>query len=200
MSRRLRVVGVLATVLIAGIATAGVAEGAKVKNGNFEKGTFKNWKTKTTASGLMRHGLVSPNRWRLYTKKTRTITTGAKTSFPRGGSPGITLPKPKGKYSPVIDMTGPGHNVLYRTLKVPSNAETLKLKAYWHNDAGEWHFGGSFLEPSEGDQYFSIDLLDAKADPESTKKSDVLGNLYSPKTKPFKPPKRHEPAVGPASS
>ena len=189
MSRRMRVVGILATVLVASAAMAGAAEAAKVKNGNFEKGTFKNWKTKVSDSPLMTRGVViTPNRWRLYTKQSRVIGGAImRSAYRRGGAPAIKLPKPKGKYSPVIDMTGPGHNVLYRTLKVPSNAKTLKLKAYWHNDAREWHFGGSFLEPSDGDQYFSIDLLDENADPESAKKSDLLGHLYSPKTKPYSP-------------
>ena len=54
--------------------------------------------------------------------------------------------------------------------------------------------------PSDGDQYFSIDLLDAKADPESAKKSDVLGNLYSPKTKPYAPPEMVRAPVGPTST
>ena len=185
---RFRLIGVVSAVLLIGMTTAGSAQGAQVKNGNFEKGNFKNWETRNSDAGTLKRGMISSNRWRLYTKKTRSVgKTISSLAYARGGSPGIRLPKPKGKYSPFIDMNGPGHNVLYRTLKVPSNAETLKLKAFWHNDAGEWHFGGSFLNPTDGDQYFSIDLLDRKADPESAKKGDVLENIYSPKPKPFNP-------------
>ena len=75
MSRRMRVVGSSGDgAAVRGVATAGVAEGAKVKNGNFEKGTFKNWKTKISDSAIMTRGVViTSNRWRLYTKKTRVI-------------------------------------------------------------------------------------------------------------------------------
>ena len=111
-----------------------------------------------------------------------------KPAYGRGGSAGTKLPKPKGKYSPVIDMGGAGHNVLYRTLKVPADAKTLKLKAFWHNAARAWHFAGSFQNQSDGDQYFSIDLLKPNADPESTKHKDVYKNVFSPDTTPYTPP------------
>jgi len=185
---RIRIFGVIAAVLAIGVATAGVAEGAKVKNGNFEKGSFKNWKTKTTPSDLPAppRGVILTTRWRLYTKQDRDIGVLMRPPYARGGGNPIRLPKPKGKYSPVIDMSNPGHNVLYRTLKVPSSAKTLKLKAYWHNDARNWSFAGSFLQPEEGDQYFSIDLLEPNADPESAKNSDRLEHLFSPDPDPAK--------------
>jgi len=186
---RLRVIGILAALLLVGATTATAAQ-AKINNGNFEKGSFKGWKTKTTPSEVMsplsaasRGGVIPPTRWRLYTKKDRSIGEGgAKVRYGRGVVPTpYKLPKPKGKYSPVIDMSNPGHNVLSRTVKVPASAKSLKLQAFWHNDARSWIFSGSFLNPASGDQYFSIDLLKAGADPESTAKGDHLERLFAPK-------------------
>ncbi|MFN8112606.1 MAG: hypothetical protein U0R51_05345 [Solirubrobacterales bacterium] len=165
--RKAGIVGALVA-LVALFAAVGIAE-AKVKNGNFEKGDFSGWKTKTSDKS---------NKWVVYTNKTRDDVTNP--PMTRGGAPAYRLPKTKGKYSSVIDMDGEGHNVLYRTLKVPKKAKTLKLQAFWGNLAEAWVFSGSFKAQSSGDQYWSIDLLDPKADPESTKNKDVLANVFKP--------------------
>jgi hypothetical protein len=164
--KKVGLVGALVA-LVATLSAAGIAE-AKVKNGNFEQGDFSNWKTEA----------VPGNDWVVYTNKTRDeITSGP---LMRGPIPTYHLPKTKGKYSPVIAMSGPGHNVLYRTIKVPNGATQLKLQAFWGNQADAWVFSGAFKPEADGDQYWSIDLLDPKADPESAKSKDVLANIFKP--------------------
>src|SRR5690349_18344204 len=104
-------VGALAA-LVALFTLVGIAD-AKVKNGNFEKGNLSNWKAETSDPG---------NKWVVYTNKTRDDIINP--PMLRGGvAPGYNLPKTKGKYSSVINMDGPGHNVLYRELKVPKKAK-----------------------------------------------------------------------------
>ncbi len=164
---RIKIVGLLtmAVLLVASVGTAS----AKVKNGNFEKGNFSGWSTKTSDSG---------NRWELYTNKTRSPLPGG---VMRGGAPPVVFPKTLGKYSPFINMGGRGTNVLYRTIKVPKKAKKLTLKAFWNNTARAWVFNGSFQPVTDGNQFFSIDLLEAGAKPTSTKNKDVLANLFAPK-------------------
>ena len=70
---RFRLIGVVSAVLLIGMAAAGSAQGAQVKNGNFEKGNFKNWETRNSDAGTLKRGMISSNRWRLYTKKTRSV-------------------------------------------------------------------------------------------------------------------------------
>jgi hypothetical protein len=159
-------VGVLVA-LVALFAAVGIAE-AKVKNGNFEKGNLSNWNSETSAPG---------NEWVVYTNKTRNDITNP---MMRGGISVYHLPKTKGKYSPVISMGGPGHNVLYRELKVPKKAKELKLQAFWGNQGSSWVFSGSFKAQNDGDQYWSIDLLDPSSNPESAKSKDVLANIFKP--------------------
>jgi hypothetical protein len=173
--RRIRSAGALALVAFAGLALAATVAQAKLENPGFESGDFSHWKTKTTpvqvGGPMTRHwrGMTSDTRWVLYTEQTREV-----------GTTGITLPSPQGTFSPVIDQSGPGHNVLYRKIEVPRKAKMLKLRAYWYNDADAFSFAGSFLDPVPGDQYFSVDLLKAKANPESTKAGDVLEPLLAP--------------------
>ena len=173
--RGLRRAGALALVACVGFGLAAASAEAGLKNAGFESGDFSHWKTKVTpitpdgpAPVRQFRGMLGDTQWELYTANSRAV------------GPGIVLPKPRGVFSPVIDMTGPGHNVLYRTIKVPRKAKMLKLRAYWHNDADAFSFAGSFLHPVDGDQYFSVDLLKAKANPESTKAGDVLEPLLAP--------------------
>jgi hypothetical protein len=173
--RRIRSVGALVLVALAGLALAATGAQAKVENPGFESGDFSHWKTKTTpiaGGGMTRHWrgmLPSETEWLLYTEQTRKIA-----------GTGIKLPSPRGTFSPVISQVGPGHNVLYRKIEVPKKAKMLKLQAYWHNGGDTFSFAGSFLDPVPGDQYFSVDLLKAKANPESTKAGDVLETLLAP--------------------
>jgi len=165
---KIRLIATLSTLLLLG--AAGTAEAAKIKNGNFEQGTFKGWKKQA----LDADNQPSGNRWEIYDQSSREIE-------------GITLPRPRGNYSPVIHMGGEGHNVLYRTLKVPAKAKTLSLRAFWHNDAETWAFDGTFDPLVEGTQYFSIDLIKKSADPETTAARKVLRNIYAPEAGPVGP-------------
>lgn len=173
--RRIRSTGALVLIAFAGLALAAAGAQAKVENPGFESGDFSHWKTKVTpvdTGPVMRHwrGMApSDTQWQLYTEQTREIA-----------GTGIKLPSPRGTFSPVISQVGPGHNVLYRKIAVPKKAKMLKLQAYWYNDGDDFSFAGSFLDPVPGDQYFSVDLLKAKANPESTKAGDVLETLLAP--------------------
>ena len=158
---------------IAVLAVVAVAQGAKIRNGNFEKGNFSGWKTKSTPAA----------KWKIYDKRHRVVTSpAAKLDV------GIKLPKPIGKYSPFIDMFEVSHSVLYRDIKIPKHAKSLKLKAFWHNDAAYWHQTGTFKSPNDGDQYLSIDLIKPSADPETNSKSDILEKIFAPRKDSGGPP------------
>lgn len=163
---RLRIVVVVVAMTM--LVGAGAASAAKVRNGDFETGDYSRWKTKAGSTA----------EWRIYTNATRDVPGPAPQL--RGGFAGITLPKTLGSYSPFISMSDPGHNILYRTIEVPDNAKRLSLKAYWHNAAAAWVFDGDFKSMAFGNQFFSIDLLKKRADPETTRRADVLANLFAP--------------------
>jgi len=180
-------VGLVAVTGAAALIPSG-AMGAAVTNGNFETGSFKGWKKDNVELEVMdplRGGLPLPStEWRIYDKNSR-VPSGSlpmdRKPLDRGLVGTVKLPKPKGKFSSYIDVWGPGSNVLYQTIKIPNDAKKLQLQVFWNNQGGIWAHDGTFLKPEGDEQFFSIDLLDAGADPRSEKGKDVAAHIFSPK-------------------
>lgn len=187
MGRLKFVIGLAAMAAALALIPSG-AMAAAVSNGDFETGTFKGWKKDTRRLQTMdplRGGVPLPStKWRVYDKDSR-IPTGS-TDLPRrplyrGLAGTVKLPKPKGTFSSYIDVWEPGSNVLYQTIRIPNDAKKLQLDVFWNNQAGVWAHGGTFAKPKGDEQFWSIDLLDAGADPRSEKGKDVAAHVFSPK-------------------
>lgn len=167
-ARLLAVTGLV--VLLA--ATTALAGGGKVKNGDFEKGNFKGWERSQAGN--------SGNVY-LYDKKLLNDPASAP------GALQFALenqaPKPRGKYSAIIAQDGPGNRALWQVLKLPKQAKSLSLRTFWDNGAGPWTWTGDFEYAGMAlpNQFFTIDLLKAKADPLSGDGPKLLKKVFRPK-------------------
>jgi len=164
--KRVRLIGVLGAVSM--VALTSLAFGAKLKNGNFEKGNFSGWTTLSSDAA----------KWKIYDKQHTVVTPPMKADRLNVG---IELPKPIGKYSPFIDMFDQSNGFLSREIKIPGDAKSLTLKAFWHNAAERWTQEGTYTNPGPDDQYFSIDLIKPGASPRTSDEGDVLTNIYAPR-------------------
>lgn len=158
-----------------GVAAGDALAGGAIPNGDFSQ-KFKKW-TRTTDGGDL---------FRL--KKTDGSLSGPSTC-----SVVEDLPAARSVWSPFSDHCGnPGRITLYRTLKVPSKANRLKMWIYHYNVGAPYEFDGSWA--SKDDQYYSVDILKKNAGFDTSNPNKVIRNVFAPEI-PLRPrAKRGDPA------
>ena len=136
------------------------AGAAGVSNGGFEEGDFSGWsvadKSNTEGSWFVYSGTTTP-----------------------GNGFAIDAP-PEGTYAAVTDQGGEGAHVLYRTLKLGTDAKVLSFTLYYRNAAGVFCTPSSLdFTGEEGcNQQYRVDILRKGADPFSVSSNDVLRTLF----------------------
>lgn len=154
--------------LAAGTAIAG---GGKVKNGNFEKGTFKNWERANNGS----EGNVYLYDRALY-RNPASAPQSLRFVLEEGD-----VPRPRGDYSAMIAQGGPGNRAIWRVIKLPKRAKSLSLRTFWRNFTEAWTWTGNFDYEGPENEFFTIDLLKARANPLAGDGPKLLKKLFRPK-------------------
>ncbi|CAN5404975.1 hypothetical protein BH10ACT11_BH10ACT11_12380 [soil metagenome] len=190
MSRKSKVVGVIAIAVVACTGSLALAAKTSPRNGNFETGSLKGWHTFTSMDS-------SGTGWYSY-KKGDHAGDGVEITPPprRRGSqaPKSLYAPPQGKYAAYGFGTGGGPRILYRTLHLKSGKKiALSMDVFYKN------FANKFIAPNtldshaaKGNQQYRIDLIKKGADLDSLKDKDVIKNIFRTKKgdklkrKPFK--------------
>lgn len=172
MRTKVALTGLLAFVLVAGIALA-----AKPRNGGFESGDFTGWKVTDPGSG----------DWFVY--RGTDITGGAPV---RGIGPSSEFYRPpRGRYAAAAYQGGPGLNILHRRLRL-KGGQVNKLSFFlaYENSQDRFYTPDNFdyddggpAPPRGGggappNQQFRIDLLKPKAAVDTLEDRHILATLY----------------------
>jgi hypothetical protein len=146
-----------AVLLFAAVALAG----SSFKNGGFETGDFTEWTTDTTPG--------SDGQWFVSNKRFTPIN-------------GFGWKGPVEKeFAAVTDQTGPGANVLYRTIKVGSKTSRISMILYYKNRAGVFcNPTGLLLDETADlcDQMYTVDILRDGANPFSIDPADIVKTVF----------------------
>ena len=166
LRRKTLVTGVAGTavLLFAAVALAG----SSLKNGGFETGGFTQWTTDRTAG--------SAGDWFVSEKRFTPLS-------------GLSWKGPVEKeFAAVTDQTGPGANVLYRTVKVGSKTSRISMILYYKNSASVFcNPTGVILDETADlcDQMYTVDILREGADPFSIDPGDIVKTVF--RTSPSSP-------------
>jgi hypothetical protein len=153
-------------ILLAGIAAAALAATAAVAmaasigvgNGGFESGSLAPWTAIDQGAGA----------WGIDTGDGRGNTCADALDFPGPRS---------GTYDALYDQADPTWGVLYQDMVVPADATNLTLALIWENDIGAWALYPSDpydLSLTHPNQWLSVDVLKAGADPKTLDAGDVI--------------------------